>query len=537
VVLTVSSPKAALLLDREILVFETIEGSTRSLPQSLHIHNTGTSDLEWEIVTPQDGGWARASATRGTVRPGREPVESSISVDPSGLRAGNYYTTLTVRASGALGSPQLLSVRLKVLPSDSKAAPVLERTGLVFRGSPGQDLPEQTIELGSTGGRLSFAASTNFEQGSGWLEASPDNGTIVSSSQRTTLRFQVNSQGLAEGVYRATVDFAFSDGSAQQVAIVLILSSGASASPARRGARSAECAPSKQVMVTTSLGNNFSGSTGWPIILRTEVYDDCGTPVGDSTLTATFSNNDPPKTFTSLRNGQYTTTWTPRGPVDTVTVTLLAKHPVLPNADLKMGGRLGSEANPPPVLFHGGVLNAASRRNSSLMAPNAVMSLTGSFFPSNPEEVSVVVNGSQASVLSSSSGEIRIVAPQDFGESSRAAVIVRARGIATAPEVLTVVTADPGLFPPEGELTAAVGDTLTVTGTGLGAVAEDGSVRVAVSAKFDDTDAVVTSAVAAPDSPGVYSLKIAVPSVASGKRQLTITQNGIASNAIPVTVQ
>jgi len=549
VTMVVSAPKASMVLDRDVLVFEVVEGSTRVVPQTVRVFNNGSADLSWDLAIPADAAWVRAAAVRGTSGAGGAASEAAISVDPSGLRAGAYNATLTLRAAGALGSPQLVTVRLKVASADTPAKPVFSTTGLVFRAAPGNNPPEQSIEIGATGGGLSYSAKVSTTDTVNWLSVSPLHETVVSSAQKVNSRFLVVTDGLKEGVHSATVQYSFSDGSVQQISVLLILRPGAATAARNADAarlpqhagerpRDANCSPSQQVMVTTSLGNNFFGSAGWPLLLRAEIYDDCGTPLTDSTVTASFSSNDPAKTLTNLRNGQYIATWTPRAPAAAVTVNIQSTHPVMPAASIQLGGTLTSEANPPPVLFAGGVLNAASRRNASVISPGANMALTGAYFPSATSDATVLVNGSPATVISSNTGEIRMLAPADFAGASRAAVIVRARGIATSAELVTVVPVDPGLFPPAQNLTASAGGTLSVTATGLGPAGADGKAPVTVTAQFDDINATVQSATAAAGNPaGVYTLQIAVPAGASGQRQLTIQAGGVVSNAIPVTVQ
>jgi uncharacterized protein (TIGR03437 family) len=533
--LVVSQPRASVLLDRDVLTFDTVEGATRVLPQSFSIYNNGSGNLNWELVTPSDAGWVRPSAASGTVAGGRNS-DASVSVDPSGLRAGFYYATLTLRATGALGSPQLVNIRLRVRPPDTPARPVFSRTAVVFRSLPGQAIADQQIELGSTGGGLTYSARVMAEDDKDWLTVAPLNGTVVSSAQKTSLRFSV-SPDLSDGVYRASVRYSFSDGSVQQVAVLVIVKAGATTrnEPLAKQPHGAGCAPARQVMVTTSLGNNFFGTAGWPIMLRAEVYDDCGNPLGDSTLTVSFSGNDPTKTLTNLKNGQYVATWTPRAPAS-VTLSIQAKNAAFPAETAQLGGTLVTDGDPPPVITAGGVVNAASRRNSSLMAPGAQMALTGSFFPANAGDVQVLVNGSPAKVLASGPGEVRIVAPTDFAGSPKAAVVLKARGISTAAEIVTVVPVDPGLFQPDYELTSQDG-AITATATGLGPAGTDGKPQGTVTAQLDDVDVAVQSVTAVADTTGVYTVKVTAPATAAGKRQLTIKANGVASNSIPVTVQ
>jgi uncharacterized protein (TIGR03437 family) len=536
--MVVSAPKASLLLDHDVLTFELIEGATRTLPQSVNIYNNGTGDLNWEIATPADSGWVRPLTSTGAVAGGKG-AEVEVAVDPSGLRAGFYNTTLTLRANGALGSPQLVQARLRIRPADTPPKPVFERTAVVFRGAPGQTIPEQALELGSTGGGLTYSATVSTEDGKNWLTAAPLNGTVVSSAQKTQLRFQAEGANLADGVYRGAVRYSFSDGTVQQVTVLLILKAGVNTGAAvasEKAARAAGCAPARQVMAATSLGNNFFGTAGWPIMIRAEVYDDCGNPLPDSTLTVSFSNNEPTKSLNNLKNGQYVGTWTPRAAASSVTLSIQARNAALPVETAQLGGTLVADGDPPPVLNSGGVLNAASRRNSSLMAPATQMALTGSYFPDRTEDVQVLVNGSAARVLSSAAGEVRIVAPSDFAGSPKAAVVVKARGISTAAEVVTVATVDPGLFQPEQDLVSQDG-AITATATGLGPAGADGKPQVTLTALLDDVEVAVQSATASADAPGVYTLQVAAPASSAGKRQLAIKANGVVSNSIPVTVQ
>jgi uncharacterized protein (TIGR03437 family) len=170
------------------------------------------------------------------------------------------------------------------------------------------------------------------------------------------------------------------------------------------------------------------------------------------------------------------------------------------------------------------------------MAPATQMALTGSYFPVRAEDAQVLVNGSAARVLSSAAGEVRIVAPSDFAGSPKAAVVVKARGISTAAEVVTVATVDPGLFQPEQDLVSQDG-AIAATATGLGPAGADGKPQVTLTALLDDVEVAVQSATASADAPGVYTLQVAAPASSAGKRQLAIKANGVVSNSIPVTVQ
>ena len=132
---------------------------------------------------------------------------------------------------------------------------------------------------------------------------------------------------------------------------------------------------------------------------------------------------------------------------------------------------------------------------------------------------------------------MQVVAPPQFDGISQTYVIVNARGFSTSPQTVTVVPADPGLYAMPAGAPVAAGGSLTVTATGLGAVDAAGNVLSPVTAKLGDLDATVTSATLPSGADGVYQLKITIPAGATGAQPLAVTQSGITSNQVTVTVQ
>src|SRR5262249_14218006 len=143
VTITVTDAKATMLLDRDSMLFEAVEGTTAVPAQPVRIFNTGAALLSWQLTIPPVDDqrravtWVRASSSRGTVQPGGSPSLSSIIVDPAGLRAGTYSVPIVLSATGANGAPQVLGVRLRVLPAGTRGRAVLSDAALLFRGSPG----------------------------------------------------------------------------------------------------------------------------------------------------------------------------------------------------------------------------------------------------------------------------------------------------------------------------------------------------------------------------------------------------------------
>src|SRR5207237_3819097 len=132
--------------------------------------------------------------------------------------------------------------------------------------------------------------------------------------------------------------------------------------------------------------------------------------------------------------GRYSGTWTPTSAGSgAVSVAMQALRPGLFKGEWKSTGRLSKEASTPPILASGGVLNAASRVNTSLLAPGGRLILQGANFPDTPADAAVLIGGSTAKVIASSAGEMKVVAPAQLDGGTQTYVLVYARGISTSP--------------------------------------------------------------------------------------------------------
>jgi len=207
----------------------------------------------------------------------------------------------------------VIGVRLRILPAGTPGRPVFNNTALLFIGSPSAKLEDQTVELSSTGGALSFDSAVSTDKGGKWLNASPSTGVVLSSAQKSTLKFQIVTTALSPGVYTGSVKYSFSDGSVRQVNVTMILRAGAGAADPKT--RAADCEPTRQVLVVPTMSDNFSLNVGWPVPVQAQVYDDCGAPSTTSAVNVTFNNGDPVLVLKNLSGGQYAGTWTPASAV------------------------------------------------------------------------------------------------------------------------------------------------------------------------------------------------------------------------------
>ncbi|MGI8772939.1 MAG: BACON domain-containing protein [Acidobacteriaceae bacterium] len=100
-------PSPVLSLSTNTLNFSEVQGGTVPPGQSVSITNTGTGTLSFA---------AQSDATWLTVTPLNGTAPASVAVGVSALTAGSYTGHITVTASGALQSPQTVTVSLIVSP-------------------------------------------------------------------------------------------------------------------------------------------------------------------------------------------------------------------------------------------------------------------------------------------------------------------------------------------------------------------------------------------------------------------------------------
>jgi hypothetical protein len=93
------------------LVFSTVEGGANPASQILYISNTGEGQLSW--VVEEDCEWLSAEPTSGVVSGETDEVE--VSVDVSGLSAGEYECSIEVSNSKPGNGTQVITVLLEVI--------------------------------------------------------------------------------------------------------------------------------------------------------------------------------------------------------------------------------------------------------------------------------------------------------------------------------------------------------------------------------------------------------------------------------------
>src|SRR5262249_3143975 len=152
-------------------------------------------------------------------------------------------------------------------------------------------------------------------------------GGAARQDQPSRIVVQPNISGLAAGVYNGALNLQFSDSTVRTIGITLVLTGGpvSASQDLKRVSRSAGgCAPTTLLPAFTSLTAGFSVPAGWPASIQPRVTDDWGNPLAAGSVSATFSNGDPPLPLTSLRDGRWEATWQPRTSRPGVTISIAA---------------------------------------------------------------------------------------------------------------------------------------------------------------------------------------------------------------------
>lgn len=165
------------------LSFQYVLGGTVPAAQSVWVYARNGGSPEWN-VSASSVGWLSITPSSGT-----GSATLTVSVNPAGLAAGNYFGTIDLTTTG-VGTTSL-PVRLSITRPELSASP----GSLSFTQTQGKPAPAaQSLSLSGSG---SFTATVS---GGTWLSLSQTSGTLPA-----TLTLSVNASGLNPGTHRASV--------------------------------------------------------------------------------------------------------------------------------------------------------------------------------------------------------------------------------------------------------------------------------------------------------------------------------------------
>jgi len=588
---TVTTGRQTILLSQTGLTFTAVAGGGVVPAQTVGVLNIGQGQMSWTArATTLAGGasWLSASPASGSTDAASLSVPLvTVNVDQTGLAAGSYYGQVQISAGGADNTPQVITVVLNVLPAGSDPGPLIRPTGLIFTtpfgGNPGaqnvliSNLSASTANYIS--GRLSDQPGNLFQHQP--VQASIAPNTPVSITVQPTLA------GADPQVYRGTLTLQFSSGTAQTVSLLFVVAGGGSIGSSDRSSRAAAgCVPTRLVPLFTSLGYGFSVAAAWPAPVEIRVVDDCGNPVVDGAVVATFSNGDAPLSLASLKDGRWTATWLPvNRSQPQITLTVKAS---IPGAGLsgtaQVTGGLTAGANA-PVISSGSVVNAASLEQQAPLAPGTLITVFGSALADAPATAAgyplpvqlggaaILMAGRSLPLLNVAPGVVNAQIPYDLPVNTRHQLVLQhGAAIATSPEAITIASAQPAIFTNDrsgsgqGLIYKVIpgadpaladasnplqpGDQILIRCTGLGAVSpalQEGAAASnsppatvnAVTLTIGGVSADVASAGLAPGLAGVYQVQAKVPSgiPPGGPAPFILTVAGQSSYPVTAVMQ
>jgi uncharacterized protein (TIGR03437 family) len=538
---------------------------------SFQVSVNGTGTVSWKArVLPGAAFLSTSTPTGSSTSASAGTVNYAIDTDlASQLPAGTYYGTVEVSSSSVTDSPLDYQISLTVNVSGSQPVPIPLPAGLLFETGAATSQPV-SVDTSSTQ-TVNYQASAATTDGANWLSVSPVIGSASALSPGAST-VSVTTAGLAQGVYTGLVSYALSAAAVRSVNVTLVVTEAGAAAVADV----TTCTPKQLVATQIGLVDNFSLLAGLPVGLQVLVIDDCGNPIPNGQVTATFSNGDSPLTLAPVDtvSGIYAGTWTPLGVSPQVSVTSVATMSGLLPGTTRINGLVaGSSA---PVLTQNAVVSIYNPLIGGAIAPGAIVELFGSNlaaaavsasktpFPATLGSTSVTIGGIQAPLYYVSPTQINAQAPFELVPGNEYEVVVNANGALAAPGTISVESAEPGIASyPNGQIIAQHVDE-TLVSEESPAIA--GTYIVFYLAGLGATDTPVADGAASPTSPlahplvqptltlngvtqpyqfvgltpgsvGLYQINFLVPAVSSdGDMKLVISQSGVESNTVILPV-
>lgn len=580
VALFVSGSGAILNLSTTGIRFQARQGSGYTNSQTIQVLNTGdpAASFTWsaDFVTGSEFFTGATSGTTSLNNPGVitvAPTAGALQKDP-----GGYYALLKVSTTQALNSPLYVVLVLDLASSTSPALPDPNPAGLVFIGTAGKPFSSGqlvTVNTSSTN-PASFQVSVQTADGGSWLSATPSSGNADGQTPGQ-VTVTVDASSLSAGIYSGEVEISMS-GELRSVNITVIVEPPSSlAAPGSHA--TVKCSPAALALNENGLVNNFSVPAGWPAALNVQVNDDCGNAITNGSVTASFSNGDPPLSLRATQAGAYSTTWQPGTVSPQMTVTVQAQAAQLKTATAILNGSINQNQNAPPVVAAKGVVNTFNRVPVGALAPGMIIEVYGTGLattkgnpgvlplPTSFQGTSLIVGPYQAPLYYVSDGQLDVQVASELTANQQYPVIAILNGAISIPVLADIAAQQLGVDALDDGHTIAQhgadssnvtanspakpGEVVVIYLTGMGATnpsvksgqpapTSEPLARVAVqpTVSLDGQAATVQFAGLAPGFVGLYQVNFQVPAnAATGDLTLVVTQNKISSNATRLPVK
>jgi Viral BACON domain len=241
--------------------------------QKVTLSNAGGGQISWQATATQP--WLLISPHSGTFSNGQN-IQVEIAGDRSNLEVGKYVGSI-IFTSNTL--PTALPVKMTVTQLQPGHEAVLQLTPatLSFTGTDGSTSPAGQVVTVSNPGVLSlqWSASSSTNDGSSWLSAYPQSGTVTNgSSQAVTIG--VNTSTLLPGVYEGSVTFTSPDSSTKDspqtiyISLTVVPQCGIQVSPGGLTFAGVYLqAPPAQKVINVSVSQECSTALRWSTVVTT----------------------------------------------------------------------------------------------------------------------------------------------------------------------------------------------------------------------------------------------------------------------------
>jgi len=554
--LFVADPGPIMAVDERGLRFIARQGAGSFYTQTVKVLNLGdpASTVSWTADLLNGSDWLALNTNRGTSTPGAPgTVVLSVTQNAVNLSAGAHWAVIRFTDLFSQGSPVYVVAILDIAPASAPPQPELSTGMLYFSTSQGSTSAQSgTIRVfTSSTNPVNFQASATTNDGGAWLQVNPTS-TSASTATPGSLSVAINPTGLAGGIYKGQINVAMG-GIFRTKDVTLVVVSNTAAAAFADGPRDAGCTPSKLVLTLGNLSTSFQSPVQYPAVISAQVNDNCNNPVAGASVSASFSNGDPPLQL--LNDGisnTYTETWQPGNAQAGMSVTVRADLDPYQEAVAVLSGT--ADMNAAPVLNRGGTTNNLNPRLDAPIAPGTVAAIYGSNLApaanspgvlpllTSVNGTFVLVGGTQLPLYYVSPGQINAQIPVDVPVNKPQSVLVGSGGGYTLPDTIYITPVDPGVAAsPNGQLAplliaqhadftlvdanhpahasetlimylVGMGATNPAVGTGQQAPSTLASVTTAATVTVSGQQAQVVFAGLTPGGIGLYQINFVVPS-------------------------
>lgn len=543
------------------------------------------SATSFDFTTRIDG-FATGAAiepTQGRIGPWPGQMELNFRFNNFRLGVATREGLLTVTAPGAKNSPAYARLKVDIQPTGAITGSAntfsMEAKTPILVGAAGSTTPLQAQIVITNSSNVPVAYRIVSDQ-PGAVTFDLPVGT-VGRDEPVTVTASVDPAKLSARWSKLLLaaDPSVAAATFKTAPLTVVTPAARSTAPLLRPAAlaSTPCTASRLVLAAAAPLGGFRQPADEPLKLRAFVYDDCGVPVADAMVSASFSNGDATAMLrvSDTAKGIYEAAWIPGAAAPNVTVDMRATRSSLAAATDRVFGTV-TEDSCAPVIYNGGIVNASKSVAGDPVSPGGVVSIYGRNLAGGTEPAAavplprtlagakVLIGGIEAPLFYVSPGQINAQVPFELSADAPCNVVVLSGNRVSTPKALQLVKLDPGVVAyADGRVIAQHADYSLITASsparpneaiilylvGMGpasiAVATGAAtpyppladVSVQPEMTIGGIKARVNWAGLVPGGVGLYQVVCTVPdSAPAGELALVLTQGGAAANQVKLPV-